>query len=123
MQLFPATIELAREARFLALQRLQGGRLFGELAVGDGDARGFVDADVLLLDGSHHAVHLIFDEVGMDHPRAMLMPTRDGHLFDEEMLRGGGGGVLGDEACVELEEFGAVFVGEADGGGQAAGGG
>ena len=93
--MLPATFELAREARFISLQQLQGRRFFGEFTEGEGDPRGFVDGYIFLLEIVRHAVHLIFEEVGFYSPGALLTPASDSHLLDEEVLGRGGGSVRG----------------------------
>ena len=114
---------MAREAGFVALDRGQGRRTFGEAAEGERGSRGLIDGGVGFGEFGGHVVHLIVEEGGLHDPGALESPAGGGHFLDEKVLGGGAGGELGDEGFVEEEESECVFVVDADGvGGLVAGG-
>ena len=82
-----AALNLAREARFVALQQGQTGGVFSEVLEGEGEARGLVHGFVV----PGELVRQVFEDGGLHDPRALEMPAGHGHFLDDQMFAGIGG--------------------------------
>ena len=99
----------------VAVHEVEGTRLIGKGAKGEGIASGVVDAGVFGIDGFGLVVHFMVEEGGEAGAVAAAMPESDDHFVDDFAFDVVGGLEAVVKGIGELVEGGVVFGSEKDG--------